>query len=99
MFDVECLLRVALGAPVVLVEFLNPQHLHHPVVECLLRVALGAPIVLVEFLNPRRLLIHVYQHLTKVPTKVPHLRVRGVIPLTSRQRPGSEQPPRRECYY
>ena len=28
-------------APVVIVEFLNPQHLYHPVLECLLRVALG----------------------------------------------------------
>ena len=40
MFDVECLLRVALGAPVVLVEFLNTQHLQHPVVDCMLRVVL-----------------------------------------------------------
>ena len=58
-------------APVVIVEFLNPQHLYHPVLECLLRVALGGPIALMEFLNPQQTQVHVHQRLLRVVSRVP----------------------------
>ena len=43
---VQWLLRVELRVPVVLVEFMNPQHLQHLVVQWLLRMELRVPVVL-----------------------------------------------------